>query len=98
MFIGRTTQVEYALANCPEPFHDPLRCVVVRANKARSPRQGKVLEQPVAGCPCRFGRKALVPEGLVERVGNLRFRPVKRLENTDTSDKCGILKFFAGPR
>src|SRR5438105_1985432 len=97
MFIGRTTQLECAFANRAEPFRDAFRCMIVGPNEARSPRQGKLPEQPVARRRSRFGREPLSPEGPVERIGDLRFRPVEWLKDANTSDECAVADFFAGP-
>src|SRR5215831_2857638 len=87
IFIGRTAQFEFAFANRSEPLRDAFRRVIVGPNEARSPRKGKVPEQPVAGRPGRLSREPLPPEGPVERISDLRFRPVERLEDADAPDK-----------
>src|SRR5215469_710758 len=97
MFVSRTAQFDYSFANRSEPLHDAFRCMIVGPNEARSPRQGKVLEQPVAGGPRRFRREALPPVGSVERIRDLRLGPVERLEDADASDKDAIVDFFARP-
>src|SRR5438067_5365937 len=97
MLIGGTTQLECAFANRAEPFCDALRWVIVGPNEARSPRQRKVPEQPIASGRRRFGRETLSPEGSVERICDLWFRPVERLEDAHTSDKSAAVDLFAGP-
>ena len=97
IFIGRTTQLECPFAGCAEPFCDTFRRMIVGPNEAGSPRQGKVLEEPVASGTGSFSRETLSPEGLIDRIGYLRFRPVERLEDANTPDKCAIVEFFAGP-
>ena len=58
-------QLECPFAGCAEPFRDTFRRVIVGPNKAGSPRQGKVLEEPVASGIRSFSRETLSPEGLV---------------------------------
>src|SRR5215469_5374583 len=89
-FIGSTTQLECAFANRTELFHDAFRCVIGRPNETRGTSYGEVLEQPIASRPRCFGREALSPIGSVERVGDLWFWPVERLEDADASDKCAL--------
>src|SRR5258708_39123806 len=86
MFVGGTARFERALVNCSEPFRDTFRCVVVGPNEARSTRQRKVLKQPITGRPRSFGREALAPKRSVERIDDLRFRPVERGEDADATD------------
>src|SRR5207302_11238438 len=97
MFIAGTAQLERAFANRAKPCSDASRGLIVGSNEAGSSGQRKVPEQPVASGPRRFGRETLPPEGVVERIGDLRFRPVEWLEDAHTSDEYAVVNFFAGP-
>jgi len=61
-------------------------------------------EKPISAVPLArdrlllvLGREALAPKGSVERIDDLRFRPVERVENADATDKSAAVDFFAGP-
>ena len=56
-----------------------------------------MLEQPIASRPHRLGCKTLSPIWSIERIGDLRFRPVEWLEDADTSDEFAAVNFFTGP-
>src|SRR5437764_10928937 len=97
MLEGDAAQLGRALENRAEALGDADRGLVLGPDKAREALVREMREQPVARGRRGLGRKALVPEGLVERIGDLRLRPVERLEDADAADEAAARDLFAGP-
>src|SRR5207302_6404079 len=78
MLEGDAAQFGRALEDGVEALGDADRRLVLGADKAREALVREMREQPVARGRRGLGRKAPVPVGLVERIGDLRLRPVER--------------------
>jgi hypothetical protein len=97
MLRRRAAQLDSAFAHRAQLFDDALGGVVVRMDEARDAAEWKVREQPVARRARRLGREPLAPERPVERVGDLRLRPVERLEDADATDEHIAVAGLARP-
>src|SRR5437763_5580143 len=80
-----------------EALGDADRRAVLGANKAGGTGDRKMREEPVASGAGGLGRIAPMPEGLVERIGDLRLGPVERLEDADAADETVARDRLDGP-
>src|SRR4051794_4165552 len=94
---GDAAQLDRAFAHRAEALGDADRGAVLGADEAGGAGERDMPEQPVAGRAGRLGREAKVPEGLVERIGEFRLRPIEWLEGADAADEAAALDRLAGP-
>ena len=96
-FVGNTITLVCAFANRTELLHVSFGRVILRPNETRGTREGKMLEQPIPSRSCCFGREALSPKGPVQRIEDMRFWPVERVEDADATEKIAAVDLFTGP-
>src|SRR5205823_6250998 len=90
-------QLDRTFTDRAEALGDADRGLVLGPDEARGAGERDMPEQPVARRRRSLGREALVPEGLVERIGDFRLRPIEWLEDADAADELAALDRLAGP-